>query len=466
MRALPWRQVQDSAAETAPFPSAEELALDARIDRDGAPTPGGGSPEDASYHTNRLLGSTFRALRNRNYRLYFIGQSISLSGTWMQTIAQALLVLQITDSKVALGTVTLLQFLPITIFVLFAGVIADRIPKRNFILATQVLAMAQAIILAALVWSGNVELWHVYVLALVLGMANAFEQPTRQAFVVEMVGKEDLMNAVALNSGVFNGARLIGPGIGGLIIAAFGLKWAFLLNGVSFIPVIASLLMMNLSHLYITNKRASGNPVAEFREGLSYAFRTPAVMVIIIVVAIIGTFGYNFTVMLPLLARYVLHQGSAGLGFMTAAVGLGALLSALVLAGRKSATKYTLFAGGGGFSIMLMLVALSQWFYVTLLFLLLLGIANTAFAATANTSLQLATPDHLRGRVMALYMLLFAGSTPIGGFLTGYMAEHLGTQRALGVNATMCVIGIAIGLAYFVSHRARITETSMVAVTA
>ncbi len=379
----------------------------------------------------------------------------------MQTIAQALLVLQITDSKVALGTVTLLQFLPITMFVLFAGVIADRVPKRNFILVTQALAMSQAITLATLVWSGNVELWHVYVLALVLGLANAFEQPTRQAFVVEMVGKDDLMNAVALNSGMFNGARLIGPGIGGLLIAAFGLKWAFVLNGLSFVPVITGLLMMDMTRLYTVGKRAAGNPITEFREGLSYAFRTPAVMLIIILVAIIGTFGYNFTVMLPLLAKYVLDQGSAGLGFMTAAVGLGALVSALALAGRKAATREMLFTGSIGFSIMLAAVAASQWFLVTLLFLFLLGIANTAFAATANTSLQLATPDYLRGRVMSLYMLLFAGSTPIGGFLTGYMAEHLGVSTAIGINAGACGIGVAAGLLYFFSHRTSIASTSI-----
>ena len=282
-----------------------------------------------------------------------------------------------------------------------------------------------------------------------------------QAFVVEMVGKDDLMNAVALNSGMFNGARLIGPGIGGLIIAAFGLKWAFLLNGVSFIPVIASLLMMNMRQLYGVGKKAAGNPIVELREGLSYAFRTPAVLLIIILVAIIGTFGYNFTVMLPLLARYVLDQGSAGLGFMTAAVGLGALVSALAIAGRKSATKEMMFAGGAGFTIMLAAVAASQWFAVTLLFLFLLGIANTAFAATANTSLQIATPDHLRGRVMSLYMLLFAGSTPIGGFLTGFMAEHLGVQTAIAINASACAVGVAAGLAYYVSHRTKIADTAI-----
>lgn len=410
----------------------------------------------------RAPGATFRALRNRNYRLYYTGQAISLSGTWMQTIAQALLVLQITDSKVALGTVTMLQFLPITLFVLFAGVIADRVPKRGFILGTQALAMAQAVTLAALVWSGEVQLWHVYGLALMLGLANAFEQPTRQAFIVEMVGRDDLMNAVALNSGMFNGARLVGPAIGGVLIGAFGLKWAFLLNGLSFIPTIGALLLMDMSKMYATRGRIAppGNPLVELREGLSYAFRTPAAMLIVILVAVLGTFGYNFTVMLPLISRYVLDQGSAGLGFMTAAVGLGALISALLLAGRGVATKFTLFAGGAAFAVLLLATALSQWVALTLLFLLLLGFANTAFASTANTSLQLATPDHLRGRVMGLYMLLFAGSTPIGGFLTGLMAEHFGVSTAIAINAVVCMLGVAAGALYYARHRGAIDRSA------
>jgi MFS family permease len=403
------------------------------------------------------FGSTFRALRNRNYRLFYFGQIISLSGTWMQTIAQAWLVLQITDSKIALGTVTMLQFLPITIFVLFAGVIADRVPKRNFILVTQTLAMSQAFVLAALVWSGHIELWHVYVLALVLGLANAFEQPTRQAFVVEMVGKDDLMNAVALNSGMFNAARLVGPAIGGVVIATVGVKMAFALNGISFLPVIAGLLMMNTAQLYAPNRKAGAmNPLAELREGLAYCFRSPPALLIVILVAIIGTFGYNFTVMLPLVDRYVLHRGSVGLGFMTAAVGLGALISALAIARREEATRYTLFVGGAAFALLLGAVAVSQWFIVTLVFLLLLGVANTAFAATANTSLQIAAPDHLRGRVMALYMLLFAGSTPIGGYLTGFLADRLGVQSAVGIEAALCLVGVAVGLLYYFSHREEI----------
>ena len=409
------------------------------------------------------FGRTFRALRNRNYRLFYFGQTISLCGTWMQTIAQAWLVLQLTDSKVALGTVTMLQFLPITIFVLFAGVIADRVPKRNFILCTQALAMSQAVALTVLVVSGRIELWQVYVLALVLGLANAFEQPTRQAFVVEMVGREDLMNAVALNSGMFNAARLVGPAIGGFVIATVGVEGAFFLNAVSFVPVIIGLMMMRTSELHAVGRRTGPvRPFGELKEGLSYAFHTPAVMLIVILVAVIGTFGYNFTVMLPLIDRYVLGLGAVGLGFMTAAVGLGALISALILARRAEASRTTLFVGGAAFAVLLGAVAASEWFPATLLFLFLLGLANTAFASTANTSLQLATPDHLRGRVMALYMLLFAGSTPIGGYLTGWMADRIGVQAAIGVEAAMCMVGVALGLLYYSMHRERIVNESVV----
>lgn len=412
------------------------------------------------------FSNTFRALKHRNYRLFYSGQVISLCGTWMQTIAQAWLVLELTDSRVALGTVTLFQFLPITIFVLFAGVVADRVPKRSFLVAVQTLAMSQAVILSALVFTDLVELWHVYVLAFVLGISVAFEQPTRQAFVIEMVGKEDLLNAVALNSGAFNGARLIGPALGGTIIAIAGVETAFAINAVSFLPVIAGLLMMRMSELHSVDTRAitRHGALAELGEGVSYALRTPAVLMILIMVAVIGTFGYNFIVVLPLLARYVLETDSAGFGFLTAAVGLGALSSALFLAGNRRASRRILFGGGVAFSVLLALVGLSTNIYLSLFFLLLLGVANTAFAATANTSLQLAAPDHLRGRVMSLFFLLIAGSTPIGGFFTGFMAEQIGTQNTVGVLAALCGIGVAAGGLYYIRHRDQIERTSEAAI--
>ena len=411
--------------------------------------------------SERRLNRTFRAFRHRNYRIFFTGQAISLSGTWMQTIAMSWLVLEITDSKAALGFVTFLQFIPITIFSLYAGVIADRVPKRNLLLAMRLLAMAQSVALAVLVGTGNIELWMVYVLAVVLGLSNAFEQPTRQAFTVELVGREDLLNAVALNSGLFNGARLVGPAIGGVVIAVFGVEAAFAINAVSFIPTIWALLAMNMSQMYATASRPveEGNSLAQFKEGLSYAFHTPATLFVIITAIFLGCFGFNFIVVLPLVARYVLDGDSVSLGFLTAALGLGALLSALVIAGRKRPSARGILMGGAAFTVLLAAVALSEWFIVTMIALLFLGMALTAFAAGSNTFVQLATPDHLRGRVMGLWMLLFAGSTPIGGGLTGLMAEQFGVQTALGLNAAMCGVGVVVGGAYYVTHREGIRES-------
>jgi MFS family permease len=403
---------------------------------------------------------SLRAFQHRNYRLFYAGQSISLSGTWMQTIAQAWLVLQITDSQVALGVVTMLQFLPITLFVLFAGVVADRVPKRNFLVLTQTAAMTQAIILAALVLTDTVQLWHVYVLALMLGLANAFDMPTRQAFAIEMVGRKDLINAVALNSGMFNGARLIGPAIGGFIISAFGVEAVFLLNGISFVPVLISLMLIKQSELYTSDRRPAGHPLAELKEGIAYSLRTPSILLVIILVAMIGTFGYNFTIMLPLVAKYVLNEGSVTLGFLTASVGFGALGAALVLAGRKAATRYQLFAGAMAFTVLLAGVAVSHNLYLTLACLIGVGAAGSTFGTTANTTIQIAAPDELRGRVVSLYMLLFAGSTPIGGYLMGVLASNIGTQNAIGLFAGLCGLGVLMGAAYYSLNKSAVQHTS------
>jgi MFS family permease len=407
------------------------------------------------------FNESLRAFQHRNYRLFYMGQSISLIGTWMQTIAQAWLVLQLTDSEAALGVVTMLQFLPIMLFVLFAGVIADRVHKRNFLLLTQSVALAQAAILAVLVFTDTVELWHVYVLALMLGLANAFDMPARQAFAIEMVGRKDLINAVALNSGMFNAGRLIGPGIGGFLIAAFGVEAVFTLNALSFVPVMWSLLAIHDSELFKSDKpRTSASPLADLREGISYALRTPAITLVIILVAMIGMFGYNFTVMIPLLTDFVLHEGAVYLGFLTAAVGAGSLVAALSLAGRKKATRYQMFVGALVFSAALVVVALSTNVYVTLVALTIMGAAGTIFATTANTSLQIATPDKLRGRVVSLYMLLFAGSTPIGGFLMGVLANEFGTRTAIGIFAVLCFLGVAMGGAYYALHRSDVQLSS------
>jgi MFS family permease len=420
------------------------------------------APALEATHPTRW-SETFRAFRHRNYRLFYTGQAISLSGSWMQTVAQSWLVLELTDSKVALGVVTMLQFLPITLFVLIAGVVADRVQKRDLILATRVLAMGQAVLLALLVATDQVELWQVYVLALVLGLSTAFEQPARQAFAMEMVGKDDLMNAVALNTGLFNGARVIGPSIAGVIIAVVGLEAAFFINAVSFLPTIWALLAMDMSKLHTVEAKRDGpgNPFRELGEGISYALRTPATFLIIIIAFFIGMFGFNFLVVLPLVARYTLDGGAVLLGFLWAALGIGAVVSALVLAARRTVRWRTIFLGGAAFSVLLMGIALSDAVPLTVVLLLALGVALTAFAATANTALQLSTPDHLRGRVMGLWMLLFAGSTPFGAYLTGFLAEEIGVQEAIAFNAALCALGLALALFYYYTHREQVQATRL-----
>ena len=400
------------------------------------------------------LAATFRSLRNYNYRLFYFGQMISLTGTWMQTIGQAWLVLDLTHSPFALGTVTMLQFLPVSLFVLLGGVLADKVPKRGLLVFTQTAAMAQAFVLAFLTWSGLIALWQIYVLATMLGLTTALDNPTRQAFVVEMVGRDDVVNAVALNSSLFNSARLIGPALGGVIIAAVGIAATFFINGVTFIAVIVGLLLMKPGLLHSVPRGGSGRTLEQLVEGLRYSLRTPAILFVLILVALIGTFGYNFTVVLPLLARNVLHVGSIGFGTMASAMGVGSLAAALALATLRRASQRTLLMGAVAFSILLAAVAASGWYALTLVLLVALGVASIAFTATANSSLQITAPDHLRGRVMSLYVLLFLGSTPIGGELTGVMAEHIGVRLTLGIEAAICAVGIAAALAYLGSQRA------------
>ena len=401
----------------------------------------------------RTFAAAFRSLRSHNYRLFFFGQMISVTGTWMQTIAQAWLVLDLTRSPLALGTVTMLQFLPVSLFVLFGGVLADKVPKRRLLVLTQTAAMAQAFALAFLTWTDLITLWQLYILAAMLGLTNALDNPTRQAFVVEMVEPDDLVNAVALNSSLFNTARLVGPALGGIVIAVAGVATAFFINGVSFIAVIIGLLLMR-SHLLRPAPHGEGRVLAQLAEGLRYSLRTPAVLFIMILMAAIGTFGYNFTVVLPLLARNVLHVGSIGFGAMTSATGVGSLGAALALATTGKASRRTLVIGAAAFAILLAAVASSQWFVLTLALLAALGVAGIAFTTTANSSLQLTTPGHLRGRVMSLYMLLFLGTTPIGAQLTGVMAEHIGVQLTVGIEASICAVGIAAALAYLAAQRA------------
>ena len=397
---------------------------------------------------------TFSALKHRNFRLFWTGQLVSLIGTWMQTTGQAWLVLQLTHSAWLLGVVGALQFLPVMLLSLFGGVIADRVPKRTLLLFTQSFATLQAIILWLLVVTGTVQIWHILVLALMLGVTNALDMPARQSFVVEMVGREDLPNAVALNSSLFNMARLVGPGIAGLLIAWLGVAPLFLLNAISFVPVLVGLVLIDSRQLHTHVKPVVTGTIVKkqgtmqsLREGLAYIAKTPSVLLIIVVIGIVSLFGINFNVVLPLFATNVLNAGPVGFGLLTSAIGFGALVSALWLAwGNKTPSIQNMLIGAIIFGVLEACFALSHLYILSLVLIAAVGFAQITFSATANTTLQTVTPDHLRGRVMSVYMLVFAGSTPLGNLLTGGLAHLYGAPIALLTCALLSLAAAVVGL--------------------
>lgn len=391
---------------------------------------------------------TFRSLQNRNYRLYWCGQVVSMSGTWMQRIAQAWLVLQLTHSPFALGTVTTIQFTPILILSLFGGVLADRLPKWRFITCTQTIMAFQALVLAILVASGHVQLLHIYLLAAVLGIASALDMPTRQAFVGELVGREALPNAVALNSTIMNASRILGPAVGGVLIATIGVAGCFFFNAASFLAVIGGLLLMNPAQFHPGRPVKRGNMLGQIGEGLRYAATTPDAALPLILMGVLGTFGYNFTVVLPLIADEVLHSGPSGFGILTSAMGVGSLLAALGVAYRGKATRRTLLLGSIGFTILLGSMALARWWAALIPLLVALGLCSIIFTTTANTRLQLVAPPHLRGRVISIYQLLFAGTTPFGSLIIGGLAERFGVQPTMAIVAGACALGVVAALLY------------------
>ncbi len=389
----------------------------------------------------------FSALRHRNFRLFWSGQLISQSGTWMQSIGQSWLVLQLSRDPWLLGVVGALQFLPVMLFSLFGGVFADRFPKRRVLLFTQSAAMLQAFLLWMLTATHTVQIWHVMVLALALGFTNVFDMPARQSFVMDMVGREDLPNAVALNSSTFNMARIVGPGIGGLLIFWLGVPPLFLINALSFIAVLICLFMMDPSKFYQQHvQQVKQKTLKSVREGLAYSMKTPSVFLIIAVVGMISLFGINFNVMLPLFATNVLHAGSQGYGFISSAFGIGSLLSALWIAwGNKKPDLKQMLIASMFFSITEILFALSHWYIVSLMLIATVGFAQIAFTAVANTTVQSVAPDHLRGRVMSVYMLVFAGTIPIGNLIMGALSSQFGAPIALMIGGGISLIAAVVG---------------------
>jgi MFS family permease len=381
---------------------------------------------------------TFAALKHRNFRLFFFGQLVSLTGTWMQSTAQGWLVYQLTGSKVLLGTVAAVGSLPMLLFSLWGGSVADRHPKRTVIFFTQTAMMILAFGFAALVGSRCIQPWHIIVLAAMGGVAMAFDMPARQAFMVEMTSREHLMNAVSLNSAIVNGARVVGPAVAGFLMASVGMTWCFLLNGFSFIAVIIGLLMMRLPQFKPPAKpHSTGRHILE---GFAYVAGHRRLRILLLLFGVIGVFGWSYSVLLPAYATDILHIGESGYGGLLSANGLGALLGALTVATYSNRVRPRLMILGGLwlFSAMLLLLAFVRWYPLVLVCLAVGGWGMLLYFSTTNTLIQTSVSDAMRGRVMGIWALVFGGMMPVGGIESGFLSHAVGVPWTIAIGALIC----------------------------
>ena len=387
---------------------------------------------------------TFSALNVPNFRRYYAGQAVSLVGTWMQSVAQSWLVYVLTHSATDLGLAVALQTLPVLVLGPYGGVIADRVDKRRLMVVLQSAMGVQALVLGLLTVLGVVRFWEILVLAVILGLNNTFENPARQAFVLEMVGPNEVRNAVSLNSTLFNAARAVGPAVAGILIATVGVGICFLLNAASFIAVVFSLVTMDRSLLQPSPPAGRAN--GQVREGFRYVAHTPRLLVPLVMMAIVGTLAYEFQVVLPVVAKGTFHGGAEAYGFMTAAMGIGAVLGGLVTAarGKTGLRPFTIAAAALGLA--LAVAAFSPVLALELVALALVGYASVSFLATGNTTLQLEAEPSMRGRVMSLWAVAFLGTTPIGGPLLGWIIAETNGRVGLAAGATACLLAAAIGV--------------------
>ncbi|MEW1793948.1 MFS transporter [Streptomyces niveus] len=412
---------------------------------DSAPAP---TTPDPIQQTAQPRTSMFSSLKIRNYRLFATGQVVSNTGTWMQRIAQDWLVLTLTGSSTAVGITTALQFLPMLLFGLYGGVIADRCNKRTLLLATQAAMGITGLALAALTLSGQVQVWHVYATAFVLGLVTVVDNPARQSFVHEMVGPDQLRNAVSLNSANFQSARLVGPAVAGVLITAVGSGYAFLLNGLSFIAPLTGLLLMRTADLHkaVVTPRGKG----QLREGLRYVAGKPELIWPIVLVGFIGTFGFNFPIWLSAFADDVYHAGAGTYGLLNTLMAAGSLIGALLAARRGTSRMRLLVAAAVLFGVLEIVAAFAPTFWLFAALLVPVGMFGLTVNVTANSSIQMATDPAMRGRVMALFMMVFTGGTPLGAPLVGWVTDTYGPRvgfAAGGAVATLAAIGVGVMLA-------------------
>lgn len=387
----------------------------------------------------------FSSLRVRNYRLFFAGQVVSNIGTWMQRIAQDWLVLSLTGSATAVGVTTALQFLPMLLFGLYGGVLVDRLPRRRTLLVTQTSMALTGIALALLTLSGHVQIWHVYLAAFAVGLATVVDNPARQSFVSEMVGPDQLQNAVSLNSANFQSARLVGPAVAGLMITGVGTGWAFLFNGLSFVAPIAGLLLMRARELHVVERAPRGK--GQLREGLHYVAGRPDLIWTIILVGFVGTFGFNFPVYLSAFADDVFHAGAGSYSLFNTLMAVGSLAGALLAARRGTARMRVMIGAAVLFGAMEILAATAPSLWLFALLMAPIGMFGMTINVTANTSIQMGTDPAMRGRVMALYMMVFLGGSPVGAPIAGWVTDAYGVRAGLAVGgAIAATAAVTIGL--------------------
>lgn len=412
------------------------------------------SADSNQANSHGRVWQALRSLRHRNFQLFFSGQLISLIGTWMQSVAQSWLVYRMTGSSLLLGSVGFASQLPVFLVAPIGGTIVDRHNRHRLIIATQTASMLLAFILAWLTLSHRVQVWHIFVLAALLGVVNAFDIPGRQAFLVDMVGREDLMNAIALNSSMFNGARIVGPAVAGILVAAVGEGWCFFANAVSYIAVIVGLLLMKVR----AHERAArtASTLENIIEGFQYVRQTGPIKALLLLLGLVSLVGMPYAVLMPIFADRILHVGARGLGLLMGATGVGALLGALTLAakqGLKGLGKWVAVCSVG-FGFSLILFALSRSLWLSLLLLLPVGFTMMVQMASSNTLIQSMVPDHLRGRVMALYSMMFMGMAPFGSFFAGALADHLGAPITVALGGIACIAGSALFAARLPGWRA------------